>query len=482
MGRLFALSRPQRAVTLWVLCAALPTARAAGRADSFPLPYRTVVLQLNFVPCDEMLRALRGDKKPFVPGSIKFARAQDDRLLVRYDDENQLRSFKEVIRLLDVPPAQIEVRAELVLATGRRGHETPSAALTLVGKTVSGRPILLSANDPGEFTAFGSARLVRAANTVHVVPTSVGDGGVNLVADWNLDVSVRMEGTPVPIRVTRRIASRIVSGGGAVQLGGARFSAPSRRSPDLTGQLTCCLSARVLPRPWIRQSNAVSARPYWDPYNTTLLVSRDRTDTHQEEALHQSIMTELTATKRYEVLLPESVSKAAAGIGIDTPRSLIEEDRLAAAANATTIVTAELSRISDRLTLAVRERDLSGLVRRADVPVADGSASALRASAYSAVRSLISYRGVGATVVHVAGDVKGAALVDCGAGDGVRKDTELSVMREGKQIGLLRVLRVYPRYCLARIEEGIGVVACEDEVIGYVRGQAVRVAPPDIRP
>jgi hypothetical protein len=155
---------------------------------------------------------------------------EDNSILVSWTDEQELRTFREVIRLFDVLPRQLGIRAHVVLNLHDRG--TYESVFTVEGRTVSEHALRMETTTNG-YTPPGKKVILSSGTfSVDVKPTLNGNETVRLDAECTLDLTYRIPGTAAPVHLhnTFNGAGRFRSGESmplartVLRLGGSKSS------------------------------------------------------------------------------------------------------------------------------------------------------------------------------------------------------------------------------------------------------------------
>lgn len=208
-----------------------------------------VTVPLNFTTPADMARALRGDRRSFVPKGIQFAQGHANSILVWFDDDARLREFKEVIRLLDVAQDMVELKTELVMEVRRGQGKKTYGIIRMVGQTDSEKPLTLRSNVDRAGVVFGKMRLEGCTVALRTLPRVLGDSSVQMDTDWSLDLSLRVGQRGRPARIARKSIGTIrVSNPNTVAL--ARSVVKLGNGKDaFEGELTLFVTPSVIREP-----------------------------------------------------------------------------------------------------------------------------------------------------------------------------------------------------------------------------------------
>src|SRR5579871_2453651 len=118
----------------------------------------------------------------------------DNSILVISPSEEQYRDLQQAVRLLDVSPREVSIRAEVVLLATGKGDKNRKAVVAMQGRTASEGTIKLQTTTDGKPVA-GSPVVFSAGDyNITLKPTINGDDSIQVEAEVNLDLTYRLSG------------------------------------------------------------------------------------------------------------------------------------------------------------------------------------------------------------------------------------------------------------------------------------------------
>lgn len=451
----------------------VPTPNQYGDIVSSDPTQKIVAFYLNYARPSDLVRSFQTDKKSLVPPRIAFAAGSHSRIIVKYEDEDDLRKLKELIRILDVPPLNVELRLELVLMSGG-ANTVRHSIVRLVGRTDSEKPLTLRTTLNRRNAHIAGGVVEGGELSFRSTPRLLGDSSIQLDTDFTLDLTVRPDRGQRLARLQRKTSGNIrISTGKTVAVARSTFASAQGEDEAIL---------YVTPR-WIRNPEPVST--------FTMLSVRPLlvVDFQGDDEIKQALPVIMASSDRWEVLRESEITRAAETLGFKRPFDTYSQDRLCDQLQADVYVTGEVKPIprhSERL-LTVLMRDVkTGAVRTADamIPVSK-SETAVMAAVRDVVYRLECFHPVeGAVLAAIGPSKRKTALVNLGTADSVSVGSELLVVTDGRKIGKLRVIRTSATDCEAEIIEGGNVIRPEDAVQVYVKGRyaSVQAPPSNVRP
>lgn len=446
-------------------------------------PKKTIKIRINYADAAQLVRRFDSDIKAMASPGISVAVAPDNSIVARYTNEDSLRELKELIRLMDEAPREIEVQAELIIAFDGKAGDHPVTLVHATGRTANNKPIVLKLVDEGVSATVGTVKFAGGASTVRVVPIVDGDHSIHLDAEWSLDLTIKPFSGGAPMRIRRTYTGSMRAGGSAVKLTSSAIKLADAVGSQLEGQIILFVTPRILPDPVVLRPTGAVGVVYDRSLNTVVLNLHDSIGGQAGKVVTDALSHELAASQHFEVVPAESVRKASASLELKAPYDAAALDRLTYAVGANLAINAETKRSPDgrSLTISVRTHDSTGIPRFAMSTVALGDlSSAARAAAYSVVRDLLGYQTLEGTILTTSDGLHRKVLLNRGEKDGLRAGTELAVYRGSERMGLVRVIRLFANDSIARIVDGALSVRPEDTVQTYIRG--VSGSPGSINP
>jgi hypothetical protein len=152
-------------------------------------PSRTVKIILNFISADAALKMLgmAGGRLPEGLDAVEPNRP--DNTLIALGSDEAIRELKELLRLVDILPRQIEIKTEavLVMQDGRgRKHRN---MLQETGRTTSGQPVFLKTLLNGATAPAGGLRMTGGRYTARIEPRINGDDSISMDTQYSVKLN-----------------------------------------------------------------------------------------------------------------------------------------------------------------------------------------------------------------------------------------------------------------------------------------------------
>ncbi len=205
---------------------------ARGQAQDVPLKSKFAKIQVIHSRAADIARAFgmpvlgeerdpqRGNSEGplgnLIPDGIYdlFAVTTDNTIVVSFDTLQGLEDMKELIRLLDVEPVAIFVRARAVLTASDRSGVRRMSESSAEARSQGDRSVhLKSSSDAGGLQA-GAARLTKQTFDLDVRARLLGNGKISLDADWYVDLVWSVPGSAKPVRHRSVMRSNAVTSSG----------------------------------------------------------------------------------------------------------------------------------------------------------------------------------------------------------------------------------------------------------------------------
>ncbi len=148
---------------------------------------RLMKIALNFGSVPDIVSQLR-TLPMFAPGSgVTIEPHTPDNTILATGSDDKLEELRSAVRLLDVQPQQIMIKAEAILVMSDPAGHKHRSVFDLMGRTLNNQPVEMKTSAGGGAISPSDITLGSGGNTVRVHPRVNGDGTITLTADWALD-------------------------------------------------------------------------------------------------------------------------------------------------------------------------------------------------------------------------------------------------------------------------------------------------------
>jgi type II secretory pathway component GspD/PulD (secretin) len=198
-----------------------------------------VKLQINFLPVEQLVRQLRQMAPYKESAELSYqANSADSSLLVTGTPE-AVRQLMQGVRLLDVQPRQVMVRAELVLVADSNAGKGK--------KRVIWSPMMrgLNAQEMAVRVESSGAGKGIDLNNLIVTPRINADNSVTLDASWTGDITVRVDAKSQPLRIQHKASSTVRTPSGSTIVLTGTIVKRSGNEPD--AELLLFLTPTIIP-------------------------------------------------------------------------------------------------------------------------------------------------------------------------------------------------------------------------------------------
>lgn len=252
---------------LWLLVAVMTMGRySAAQNNNFVTTTRTVKIPVRFARAADISNAMGGGMLVFgmsvgvtditIPSPFTGSAANllpdgiqsvtsfepDNTLIVRYDTDDALRELKEIVRLLDVKPPTVSIRAvATVTLTDNAGHKQ-RLVLRSEGLTSGERRLHVKTSTESDPKRSGLLPVI-CTSDADLAARPFGDYSVNVVSDWYIDIAWHAPGSAKPIRLKNVYRTDVaVENGATITVTRATLKVPSG-----TAELVLQLTPRLAP-------------------------------------------------------------------------------------------------------------------------------------------------------------------------------------------------------------------------------------------
>lgn len=148
---------------------------------------------------------------------------QDNALTVTNASTRQLEILQDTVKLLDIQPISLIIKAELIVELKGEGDKKIQTVLATTGITFSGKEVTLDLSTQSNSSVVtGSGELLQSKGTtlnqgvcrIVVMPRLNKDGLITLTSDGNIQLEIIVKGYVQPLKFERRFnsADRVRSG------------------------------------------------------------------------------------------------------------------------------------------------------------------------------------------------------------------------------------------------------------------------------
>jgi len=461
-----------------------------GTGPQYPPPGSPYVIPLSFITATVAARSLRS-----MPGfgpedgvTIQPLPALN-RLIVISQTTDQLREIREVLRMMDCQPQQVEIRAELALTAVGAGNRRPFAVFASTGRTFSSQLLTLATTITGRGDPHDGIALQDGVSRLKLTPRINGDNivrsfrplSLTLDADWEAALTWRVRGETRPCQMHKTFhGSLTVYRDDTKALASTVIRLDSAHEVEL----------RLFLTPRILKTERDELAVIRDINTAIVLDFADRSGAGGEKLAAlatNNVALELARSARFEVLKPEEIQHTVKDLRLQPPWSALEITRIADNLGANVVVTGEITSVRQvegrepkafTVGLEVRLQDpYEGDVLSRTAEVAEAQAkpgqtdenavieSAVYKAGSQAVRRMIALQVPEATVLatRVAGGNAGFVEIDRGFRDGIRVGMEMGVYRGRQRVGKIKIVRVQPTSAEGAILESAFGIRPEDK-------------------
>jgi len=117
----------------------------------------------------------------------------DNSILATTTNPTQYREIEEAVRLLDIAPREVSMKAEFVLMTGK-GSKNNKAVVSMLGRTSSEGTVKLQTTTTGKSNSDSPIIVSDGDYNLTLKPTVNGDGSIQVEAEVNYDITYRLPG------------------------------------------------------------------------------------------------------------------------------------------------------------------------------------------------------------------------------------------------------------------------------------------------
>ena len=202
----------------------------------------TTKLNITQASAEQIVKQLKQMPTYRESASLSYQANSVDNSIIIISTEDQLEALRMVLRMLDVQPKHISVKAELVLvAEGNTAKARRRVLWAPMVMGVNGQEMVIKTEVRNADLATWSAGM----NSLKVKARVNGDNTITLDADWVADLTLHVDGQQEPIRISHtasgalsaRSGETVVLTGAVIQLGG--------KAPD--AELLLFLTPTLLP-------------------------------------------------------------------------------------------------------------------------------------------------------------------------------------------------------------------------------------------
>jgi type II secretory pathway component GspD/PulD (secretin) len=207
-------------------------------------------ITLYFASGADIVQVITAKPTPLLPsGIVSIVSHKDDNSIIATGKADDIRQLKMLIRLLDIAPKQVGIRAELILNVTGKSGKGKNTIIDSNGRTATDRPLYLKTVLGNNGAASEGIKIESGHNTVKVHPRINGDASISLAVDWDVDVYCRINGSPNTIHLKRSYSGNLrVANGSTVELSGNVLKLDgASKGPDT--ELLLFITPSILPDP-----------------------------------------------------------------------------------------------------------------------------------------------------------------------------------------------------------------------------------------
>ncbi len=187
-----------------------------------------------------------GSAANLLPDGIQSVTAlvPDNSLIIRYDTDDALREIREIIRILDVKPHSVAIRAVATLTITDSAGRKQKLVLRAEGLATGERRLHLKTSAESDPKGAGLLPVI-CTSDADLAARPFGDYSLNVVSDWYIDIAWRTSGStnstkPIRLKNVYR-TDTVVENGGTATVTRATLKIPSGTA-ELILQLTAQLA------------------------------------------------------------------------------------------------------------------------------------------------------------------------------------------------------------------------------------------------